>query len=302
MKKFVLYLSALIIAVISTVACSEDDLQPTVEPEFGYHVPQGNHEYDDKIVSWNERSNVFILYKFLPRDIYWSVTGWLEATPRESEFAGLTWNPGIIGLEADTNYVGKQLELLENNFLNYYPDTLLKRCLPLKILLCSNLFDVRNDGTHIFKNVINGYDYFAVNWGRDTILRMTIEGENLFRKELNYMFLERTFNNQKMRADADFYLGMNYTDKITNQNMYSRGFIKSTTKEKTDWLNYVEAVISTPYEDLIAETSGKDYTFKGILNPIKDTQGFIRKKYDILVSWYKEMYGINLQDIGNSNK
>lgn len=37
--------------VIFAVACHEEEtLTPTETPEFGYSVPQGNHDYDDKIV------------------------------------------------------------------------------------------------------------------------------------------------------------------------------------------------------------------------------------------------------------
>ena len=38
----------------------------------------------------------------------------------------------------------------------------------------------------------------------------------------------------------------------------------------------------------------------GILNPVKDVNGLIRKKYEILVNSFKENYGIDLQAIGDA--
>ena len=40
----------LFILVGCLLACNdEDSLTPTETPEFGYSVPQGNHDYDDRI-------------------------------------------------------------------------------------------------------------------------------------------------------------------------------------------------------------------------------------------------------------
>ena len=81
--------------------------------------------------------------------------------------------------------------------------------------------------------------------------------------------------------------------------MYGRGFIKAGTKQGNDVKNYIQAIIQTPYEDLIAEPADNDYTYNGILHAKKDVNGYIRKKYDILVNKFKENYGIDLQAIGN---
>jgi len=81
--------------------------------------------------------------------------------------------------------------------------------------------------------------------------------------------------------------------------MYSRGFIKAGTKQADDAKYFIEAIISNPYEDLIAENTSTN-TYVGILNPVKDVNGLIRKKYEILVNSFKENYGIDLQAIGDA--
>lgn len=80
--------------------------------------------------------------------------------------------------------------------------------------------------------------------------------------------------------------------------MYSRGFVYRGTKLENDAEYYIQAIISTTYEDLTAEVPANDYTFKGILNSTKDVNGLIRYRYDILVNHLKTAYGIDLQATG----
>lgn len=61
---------------------------------------------------------------------------------------------------ADEKYVGKQLELIQEQFLRFYSDTTLKRCLPLKILLCSQLDHYSVYG--LFDKTYNMYSGYVV--------------------------------------------------------------------------------------------------------------------------------------------
>ena len=299
MKKIMLYIG-LSVFIYGMIACDDDNLIPTTRPEFGYSVPQGEHDYDDRIVDWKNRCNFFILYEYQPRDIYWSVSGWNEAYDKGTSDGGATWQAGIKATEADQNYVGQQLDLLENKFLRFYQDTMLRRCMPLKLLLCSELYNVKNAGTHTLANVVNGFDYLAVNWGAESILSMTATQQNQFRVDINNTFLIRLIDNSKTVQTPEFYKGTNYTDNVTNQNMYERGFVKASKNQKDDWPNYINAIISTPYSDLIAKPQANDYTSKGILHSDKDKNGLIRKKYDIIIEHYKTNYKVDLQAIGDA--
>lgn len=298
----------LFLFVTCLVACHEDDeLTPTERPEFGYSVPQGNHEYDDRIVDWNERCNVFILYKFDLKELYWQVTNWYESI-ENAEDAVYPYTEGLLGEVADTNYVGKQLNLVEEQFLNFYPDTTLRRCLPLKLLLCSKLTHRSVNGGEDVWNMYSGYDYLAFNWGNETILTMTDEEVASFRYDVNYEFLKRLLDKEKIIVSANFYEGMNYEDKITKENMYERGFINQSTKQEDDLEYYLQAILTTSYEELIADpgtpenNTGYYTSYTGILHENKDVNGFIRKKYDVLISELKENYGIDVQKIGDMNK
>ena len=296
-----LHLIYIFILAASLVACNDDNsLTPTETPEFGYSVPQGNHDYDDRIVDWNKRCNTFILYKFDLKELYWDVNRWNESTPTpEDSSYPYPYSNGLLGAIADEAYVGEQLDLVETLFLDFYPDSTLYRLLPLKLLLCGELNWRTVDGKVTFYNVYSGYDYLAFNWGNEDVLTMTNVQKSTFKYEVNNAFLTRLLNSGRIVEDASFYEGMNYEDRVTQANMYERGFIKAGTKQENDVEIYIQAIIQTPYEDLIAEPADKDYTNKGILHAKKDVNGYIRKKYDILVNKFKENYGIDLQSIGN---
>lgn len=289
----------LFVFVMFCFACEDETLSPTERPEFGYSVPQGDHDYDERIVDWKNRCNVFILYKFDLKELYWGVNNWGESV-ENPEGSMYPYTAGLLGETADENYVGQQLTLIENSFLNFYPDTTLRRCLPLKLLLCKRLDWRSYKGELTFYPVYSGYDYLAFNWGNENVLTMTDEDVKNFKNKANITFLERLIEKQKIVIPADFYEGSNYTDKITSANMYSRGFLNAATKLEDDAQYYIEAIVTTSYEDLIAETTTGDYSYKGILNPQKDVNGFILKKYNVLVQHMKEAYGIDLQAIGNA--
>lgn len=298
MNKTILF--GLLFAVLGLTACEkEEDLTLSEHSEFGYAVPQGEHDYDPKIVDWYNRCNFFILYRFLPRDIYWSVTGWTEAYEREDQTAS-AWSDGWKADVADEAYVGSQLKLLEEQLLRFYPDSVLRRCMPLKILLCSRLYYVSNDGSYKQRNVYSGFDHLALNWGSAAIEGITSDSVRLFKNEVNLEFLLRLKKNNKIPDLYAFYEVSDYSEKSTSENRYEKGFLKTAEKQEDDWARYLEAVISTTLEDLTTETSATDATFKGILNAVKDTKGLIRKKYDIIVGYYKDKHGIDLQAIGNS--
>ena len=120
-----------------------------------------------------------------------------------------------------------------------------------------------------------------------------------FKNEVNNTFLTRLLDNGKIVIDPAFYEGMNYTSSYNSSTMYERGFLNTGIKQENDAKNYIEVIISNTYEDLIAENTSTS-TNIGILNPVKDKNGYIRKKYDVLVNSFKANYGIDLKAIGNT--
>ena len=108
------------------------------------------------------------------------------------------YSAGLVAEVADEEYVGLQLELIENSFLSFYRDTMLKRCIPLKLLLCSKMDWRDARGAMKLYNVYSGYDYLAFNWGSAEIVSMTTDQKKVFKVEANKLFLERLLDKKKI--------------------------------------------------------------------------------------------------------
>ncbi|MDE6450809.1 MAG: hypothetical protein K2L23_00680, partial [Odoribacter sp.] len=76
-------------------------------------------------------------------------------------------------------------------------------------------------------------------------------------------------------------------------NTPTNGFIDETVGNDPDkdWLSFIQAIVSTPYEKMTAEG--------GILHRQTDWEGKIRQKYNIMIDFFKQKYDIDLQAIGD---
>lgn len=300
MKNIILYI--LLGFTVGAIGCSDENkLTPSDQDIYGYSVPQGEHDYDDKIVAWKDKYNFFALYKWVPRDLYWSPTGWSEAkeNPPGSTFL---WTNGWNGEPADEAYVGQQLDLIEKTFVSFYPDSTFRRCMPLKMLLCKKLQLIGTNGVATDKNVYQNFDHLAFSYGNESVLALTSAQKNALKLEFNLLFLLRLKSNGWIPVSELFYTYSDYSTNMTSSTYYARGFVVNNNSDKTntDWQHYLEAILSTSYEDLTREVPASDRTFHGILNDTKDTKGLIKKKYKAMIDHFKQ-YGIDLQNIGNTS-
>lgn len=137
------------------------------------------------------------------KELYWAVNQWIESV-EDSKSSLYPYTAGLLAANADENYVGQQLDLLEKSFLNFYRDTMLMRCLPMKLLLCSQLDWRTADNKVTTRNMYNSYDCMAFNWGNETVLTMTPEQKKAFKVDVNLAFLKRLLANGKLSVCVDF--------------------------------------------------------------------------------------------------
>lgn len=267
----------------------------------GYVLPQGNHDYDPKIVELSNKYNMLILYKFEEKDFWWNVT---KDIRWEFDTVGKKTVGGYEAQSALEKYVGQQVELLETEFFTSFPDTFLTRTLPYKMLLSSEFNEIPaglkyypEEKDKKFLHVYSGYDYLGVNWGNEKVLTMTEKDRDAFRVEACSKFLKRLFDGGVLVYSAAFVSVTNYATKVNKDTQYEIGVIyvtgtsMSTPQLNLDWLSYVDLIVSTPYDRLVAEG--------GVLNAGIDTKGKVRQKYDLMVAYFKDAWNIDLQAIGN---
>lgn len=281
------------------IACDDESaLRPSDKPENvygGYMLPQGNHEYDTRIVNYFEKYNTVILYKFNEKEFWWNLTS--DVRWKYDSVTNKT-KEGYEMVSADTLYVGEQLVLIQDKFFTYFPDEFLNQNLPLKTLLVGGLKYVKDlsryptEADWSLVNVYSGYDYLCVNWANKDVKNMTPAQINQFKSDMCYTFLKRLFDAQIMPYSLEFVGVSNYSQSINQSTKYQYGFLDHMNKTmNADWLNYIRMCIENPYEKLIAEGG---YLHSGI-----DTRGLIKKKYNIMIEHFKNTYNIDLQAIGN---
>lgn len=361
MKKILL----LILSVVVYWACSDkndDELSLYEGEEFQYVLPQGNHDYDTRIVKWHERIGKYLLYKFKPTDVYFNGNNeWYEyhsdtlllniwhalgdEVYLENDSIVISGNPypldekiytsdglwniytlrdngyilqqyqrvrkyGIFTVEeADEDYVGKQLTLLEEVFLNHYSDSLLCKWLPLRIILGKNLLF---SGISQYP-IIEGYNNLLVNYGDASIDNLTNTEKHRLKTQINSIFCKTKafdeFDFEPFWSMADYYwAGGSSSSRPSTAQCYALGFVTRpglntvlNTIKNDDLSEYVDMIIENSYEKLTTEPANGKYNasdYTGILHTKKDINGLIRRKYDYIIEEYKR-HGIDLQAIGD---
>lgn len=302
MKKYFLYLMALGLAF--SVACSKEDgpLQPREEMEETYVLPQGNNAFDTRIVNFHKRTGVFILYKFSPRDAYWEKFSWREAFFNE---AGATTTGAMTIESAKPEYIEKQLEFLEKNYLNFFSDEYLTKILPIRILLCSTLQNYVENKPYPMTYYF-GIDNLCIGYGDERIDEITPNEIKTFRNGIIKKTLDNGLKLGLIEIPQEFKDLGTYGQAVTRFEMHEKGFVEyssaaSYITPEWDWKAYVKAIIQNPYTLFITPpVIPEKYPYlQGILTPEKDVNGLIRKKYDIVIKYFFEKYNMDLQAIGN---
>jgi hypothetical protein len=312
-KNIKLYMMPVLLILLSLASgCKKNEtIVPSEKPEYGYTLPQGNHDFDVRIMNYYKRWGSTLLYKFKDQDVSWTIVPIPSATAYKT-------------IPADTNYINKQLDLLDNTFFKYYQDSTLKRFLPAKFFLCSSLkigtsANARQIDAFLLQSgeVYGYYESFAVNWGRAQILNINspIDSVSIFRGNVNYSFLKLMDVLARMKRSDVFLSISDYAaiisptapaTVVTVADRYKRGFLANPGSvniqpgKGVDWLIFLQYILTNSYATLTSPvTTANDATAKGILSPVKDVNGLLRRKYDAMLQHYLTQYNIDLQRIAD---
>lgn len=277
------YLILSFFLLISCISCKKKEaaLEPSLL-EIQYKLPQGNHDYDPKLVELSNKYGSYFLYKFSAVDF---------------NYNPVFVSPGFAALYsaemADEAYVGKVLDFVEKNWLNYYNDDFLKANLPFKVLLGQNIQSKSAPVQNY--TVLANYNQITLGNFSAAFDQMTDVDKKTYLNRLHIAFWTFIGNKNKLEIPTAFSALSNYTlTTITPENMYTFGFLLDLSKEDNkpikDFLSYISAITSKSKAELDAT----------ILKPSTDVNGLIRKKYDIIINYYKQKYNMDLQAIGNA--
>lgn len=323
--------------LVSLQACEKEEiLTPSGNDKTlsEKNLPQGNNPYDDRIMEYWNDYQLLTFYKYESKEFWWTPT-----RDMRPHFSIDITKQGYESEQADEKYVDELIQLLDEQFFAYYTKEFLKLKMPKKMLLASQLNYVKTSPLPIDQiprqhlNVLAYYDRIVVNMANDTILTMNETAVKNFKNDFHTALLSWQYDFKITTSSTEFHTLTDYSVKhsyrsiATTRNMYGAGMINyrtpgTSTASESDWKDYLTAITSHTYEELTGPLDKAMYkpnttTYdeelwkasdiaRGMLNPSAtegwDSKGVIRKKYDIVTSYFKEKYGIDLQAIGNGIK
>lgn len=291
-------LLTLLLILTALFGCTKEDLITVTEPKDFYQLPQGNNAFDNDILTIYQEYNSYLLYKFNPQvDFAWTQTSLNPDQVFGSEFSCE---------QADEETIGKVLAFIKRNWLSFYPDTFLKRTLPLKILMAKNLKRIKisagtnrpliSTGTTLGPiNAVTGFNHVTISNFSDSFDEMTVLQKTNFKSDIHVEYWNYMFGKNRLAIPPGFSGLSNYTLTVTASTMYANGFIDTFAKAQAnpivyDLRSYIKAITSNSKATL-------DNT---ILKSTNDTKGLIKSKYNLIIDFYKNRYNIDLQAIGDA--
>lgn len=299
MKKIVYSFVYIALGMMAFTSCADndDDLGTIQVPGADYVLPQGkNAEADQTILSLYEKYNTYFLYDFTEKDFQWS-----QVNAGSLGDAAYRFDP--IAPEK----VSDLLEAIQKGWLDFYPETFLKKSLPFKVLLAEDVqtqertFDwstwdyviswVNKPSRHIANQMALGN--VSEPWAE-----MSAFDKRSFKSYVQTDFLLYCVEQGLVEIPVEFYAVSDYTIDMgwsaTDKDARNAGFVYDPF---TDFEWSVDGTITK---------SGDVNAFVASLVYRTDAQweddlayDLVKRKYDILVSAF-ESAGIDIKRIGNT--
>ena len=292
------------------MACDRESALTPSGPENVYGdptLPQGNHDYDNTIMDWFKKYNTLFLYKYVPHDLYYGGNSYLGGTydpVKDTTAAGTNAQnyTGYFDVPADEDYVGFQLKLLNDTWLKFYSDEFLLKFLPKKVFLLDSLYwsySKKGRPDINWCTAWSGSDFIAVTGGGERVIEMTPEEKRVYCDEVNAVFIgvimEKTNSDEIPEAFASV-TDYDYPNLFSEYKEY--GLVDPWKRnKKDDWGAFLKIIMQNSYEQL---TSADGTNRNNYLHPSFDVNGLIKKKYDVMIAYFKAEYDLDLQKIGDA--
>lgn len=207
---------------------------------------------------------------------------------------------------AKPEYVGQQLTYVEQKFLNFYPDSILRHYLPIKIILGRDLTTsyMRHGYKRVHQvNYTNSTYNMLFNHGDSSVNQLgrvtaySLNSEFIIRHINPHLNLDRFFRYSSYTSNPDDDSQLFAWGLLEENSMYAT----EETNRAQDQGNFFRLIAQHSYEWLTTDDYGDDeyWNLKGCLNPARDVNGLLMRKYNAMIAAYKAA-GVDLQAIGNA--
>lgn len=276
MKSRILTYPIFILLLSIGIGCSKEAAIKPDEVKPAYSLPQGNHPYDNQIMDFYRNYGCYILYKFSEHDFNWNITV----------------NIPYVADQGDENYIAQSLEALDKNLFSSYPAAFLKIALPYKIILSSRIREVSAflDTLDTPVNSVSTSSHFAFGRAGSSLATMTADELKLMKADLHKAFWDQAISLNKVPLPPAFVAATNYADVYPWNKAQYGAFMSDddyTLDVYEDFLGYIDVIVSNTPQELE----------QSLFLRQNDPAGKYRLKYNIIINYYKQAYGVDLQTI-----
>ncbi|SMD05323.1 hypothetical protein [Pedobacter africanus] len=262
-----------LLVLFLAISCKkETTIQPDEIKPF-YTLPQGNHPYDHVIVDFYHTYGCYILYKFSETDFRWNIA---NNIPYEAD-------------QGDENYIAASIDALDQYLFKFYSADFLKKALPYKIILSAKISEI-GDPQKTPVSSVSTSSHFAFGHAGSSLVSMTAQELKLMKGSLNKEFWTQAIIFNKIILPPAFVAATNY-DNVMSFNKKNFGVFMSpdifSQTLQGDFLEYINIIATTTKEELE----------RTLFLPVNDPNGKYKLKYNAVIDYYKQAYGIDLQAI-----
>ena len=308
-RKLALEVITVIGSTLMILSCNKDNNPPQVSEKSAtrYQLPQGNASFDAEILDLFQKYDSYILYKFSDIDFNYQFSYNLASPP----FASLSAVTGPVVMRGgDSIAIQSALDFMNTYWFSFYPEDFKKKYLPQKILLAGLIYTTRYNGTtkiydtprvNPYTIPIEGVDHITLPKIDTAFISYPLASKLLLKAKLNSLFLKHlmypvinTIPASVPAPDAFFKVSDYSLAGLTSALKYKYGFdtILLGSRAPTpivDMVGFLDSICAKSKSQLDAN----------MLNPNVDVLGLTRRKYDLLVSYFKTNYNVDIQAIGN---
>jgi hypothetical protein len=281
MKLNVIYI--LLSVVLLSFGCSKENAILPVQVEPLYHLPQGNHAYDQKILEFYNTYGCYILYKFSEKDFRWNVNADLA----------------VMADQGEESYIEPALTTLDNYLFRFYSTELLKKVMPYKIILASRIRSITRTSpltlADDYINTTSSYSHLAFGRASSTLGTLTDAQLKVLKAELHREFWKQAFVYNKVSLPPIFAASTDYA-AIVNNTVLTRRAYGVFTGTIVNGVKQTGARDFSEYMYNIALLTPQEWE-QTIFTAVNDPAGKYRLKYNAIINYFKEVYGSDLQNI-----
>ena len=283
------------LAILFLSGCAKDTQIGNIQvPGADYVLPQGGDAMaDQRILKLYETYGSYFLYEFSEKDFNWTQ---ISNSLGDDVFRFDPIEPGK---------VKNLLDLLQLTWFDFYDQEFLAHAMPIRIFLTETVqLQVRKFDWGIWDYILSWKDVYAryldnqiaISNVNKSVADMSAEEKRVYKSNLQSVFLESLVASATIVAPDEFIAISDYSNNVDDtEEARNAGFVLNPTMDY-EWSidgNMTESNDLNAYLASLVFRTAKEWE-DDLQYPL------VKQKYDILVSWLKTEYGIDIVKIGNT--